>query len=241
MARASDATRLQQVLRLTSHPIAIGFLAIPPPGVSRIASPAAAGCGYWSEASSGRAFFTTAEDHHGCPVGAYTHGIAMPPNRAAEFDGTIGTMLSLEYLKSEELPLIPRRTEPANVIAYAPLAEASFEPDVILVRGTARQIMLLSEAARSAGCFSEGATMGRPACAMVAATQSQGSGLTSLGCIGNRVYTGLRDDELYFALPATKLDEVLSKVERIVSANETLEQYHRQKFAAAQSAQGINA
>ena len=43
----------------------------------------------------------------------------------------------------------------------------TFDPDVVVFRGNARQIMLLSEAARAAGVFEEATTMGRPACAIL--------------------------------------------------------------------------
>jgi len=51
----------------------------------------------------------------------------------------------------QEVAGIPRREEPFGVVLYAPLADAEFEPDVVLVCGNARQLMLLAEAAHSAG------------------------------------------------------------------------------------------
>lgn len=53
------------------------------------------------------------------------------------------------------------------------------------------------------------------------------------GCIGNRVYTGLRDDELYFSIPVAQLDAVLAKLETITNANKELEVFHRNRRAAA--------
>ena len=69
---------------------------------------------------------------------------------------------------------MPRRTEPFGVAVYAPLAEAPVDPDVVLVRGDARQIMLVAEAARAAGIGHDGAAMGRPACAMIPAGHEHG-------------------------------------------------------------------
>ena len=54
-------------------------------------------------------------------------------------------------------------------------------------------------------------------------------GVTNLGCIGNRVYTELPDDELYFVLPAIHVDAVLNKLETIVTANIELEKFHRNR------------
>ena len=51
--------------------------------------------------------------------------------------------------------------------------------------------------------------------------------VTSAGCIGNRVYTGIGDGELYAALPGRALELVAQELQTIASANQTLEQYHR--------------
>lgn len=50
---------------------------------------------------------------------------------------------------------------------------------------------------------------------------------TSAGCIGNRVYTGLGDDELYSAVPGPALEKVAEALQTIVSANLALADYHR--------------
>jgi uncharacterized protein (DUF169 family) len=165
-------------------------------------------------------------------VGAFTHGVALPPAKAQELESLVGTMIQLQYLRSEEVPQIPHRTQPLQVVAYAPLEQAAFAPDVVIFRGNARQIMVLSEAARAAEVFEAGAAMGRPACAMVPHAIDAGVGMASLGCIGNRVYTGLRDDELYLAVPAQALERVMERLAPTVAANVELEQFHRSRAAA---------
>jgi uncharacterized protein (DUF169 family) len=140
----------------------------------------------------------------------------------------------LKYLASGEVASIPRRDRPMEVAAYAPLGRAAFNPDVVIFRGNARQIMLISEAARSAGVFGSGAAMGRPACAVVPQAQSGDGGIASLGCIGNRIYTSLGDDELYFAVPGAVVQETLEHLGAILTANAALEAFHRQRMAALQ-------
>jgi uncharacterized protein (DUF169 family) len=51
--------------------------------------------------------------------------------------------------------------------------------------------------------------------------------VASSGCIGNRVYTGIGDDELYVAVPGRDLERVAAEVETIVAANSKLADYHR--------------
>ncbi len=46
--------------------------------------------------------------------------------------------------------------------------------------------------------------------------------VTSLGCIGNRVYTGLSEDDLYVAIPGADLPDVADALEVITSANAEL-------------------
>ena len=87
--------------------------------------------------------------------------------------------------------------------------------------------MLAAEAARASGVGHDGATLGRPACAMIPEAMHAARGNTSLGCIGNRVYTGLGDDELYFTVPGRNLDEFVSRLEAIHRANAELETYHQ--------------
>ena len=92
--------------------------------------------------------------------------------------------------------------------------------------------MLLSEAARTAGAFESATTMGRPACAMLPhAMDTSGS----VGCIGNRVYTGLGDDEPYLSVPGSALDATLEKLDTILNANIELEKFHRQRAATLAS------
>jgi len=219
-------------LNLNRPPVAVAFLAAPPPGLGRIERPMPAGCSYWKHASEGNAFYTTGADHENCAVGAFTHGVTLSPAKAKELEGLIGTMVQLQYLRSEEVPGIPHRESPMQVVAYAPLAQASFDPDVVIFRGNARQIMLVSEAARAAGIFEAAAAMGRPACAMIPQATSSSSGVASVGCIGNRVYTGLGDDEMYFAVPGKALPRVLEQIEVMLNANAALESFHRERAAA---------
>jgi uncharacterized protein (DUF169 family) len=219
-------------LNLDRPPVAVGFMAAPPAGLERIEKPLPAGCSYWKAASEGRAFYTTAADHENCAVGAFTHGVALSPEKAAELESLIGTMVELRYLRKDEVAGIPHRTTPMQVAAYAPLPDASFDPDVVIFRGNARQVMLISEAARAAGVFDSAAAMGRPACAMIPQAAGAGAGVASVGCIGNRVYTELGDDELYFAVPGGALLRVLEQLDVMLAANAALEAFHKQRAAA---------
>lgn len=224
------AEQLIDLLKLRAAPVALTFRADPPPNVPRVAAAGPSGCTYWKYAAEGQTFYTEAPDHTNCPIGAYTHGVDLTPEWVRDLEQVVGTMVQLGYLRREEVASIPRRPDGFKVAVYAPLADAAGEPDVVLVRGNAKQMMLLAEAAQAAGAGPAG-MMGRPTCAAVPEALRTQQGVASLGCIGNRVYTGLADDELYFALPGSRLAAVAEKLAALVHANQELEKYHRAKLS----------
>ena len=51
--------------------------------------------------------------------------------------------------------------------------------------------------------------------------------VASVGCIGNRVYTEVGEDELYVAVPGKDLPRIAEEAQTIVAANAKLSDYHR--------------
>jgi uncharacterized protein (DUF169 family) len=235
MDLAEQSRALVGHLGLRTPPVAVAFREEAPDGMPRMSAPEAAGCGYWRAAAEGHAFATVASDHYGCPVGAHTHGVALPVEKQRELQALIGTMVGLEYLKMEEVPSIPHRTSPFGAALYAPLEKATFAPEVVLVRGRARQLMLLAEAAQSAGIVGEHPALGRPTCAVIPQALQSGRTAVSFGCIGNRVYTGAADDEAYFAIPGDKLEALLDRLDAVARANRELEAFHRGRLKEPES------
>ncbi|MFQ5962014.1 MAG: DUF169 domain-containing protein [Candidatus Methylomirabilales bacterium] len=228
----AQGTQLQSLLDLRSPPVALAFRSAPPPDVQRISEPGPAGCSYWKLAADGQIFFTEASDHYTCPIGAHTHGVELPGEVARELQGLVETMVGLEYVQMEEVPRIPRRRTAFDVAIYAPLTATPVDPDVVLVRGNPKQMMLIAEAVRAARISDDMAAKLRPTCAIVPEAVEAGHANLSLGCIGNRVYTGLGDDEVYCALPASKVAAVVQKLETIIAANRELEMFHYQRKSA---------
>lgn len=216
-----------------AEPVAVTFHDTPPEGVERIGAAAPAGCSYWKVAAEGGSFYTDASDHFNCPIGAYTHGAEITPAVQKELETMVGTMVGLEYIRMDEVPGIPRRRQSLRFVAYAPLSRHAGTPDVVILRGNARQMMLLAEAAVASGLMSPLPVMGRPACAAVPAALESRMAVTSLGCIGNRVYTGLPDGEFYFAVPGVSMGALLERAGSIAAANRELEQFHLGRCANA--------
>jgi uncharacterized protein (DUF169 family) len=224
---------LTSLLQLSSPVVAIAFTDTPPAGLKRVATSGPAGCDYWQRAASGEAFYTLPDDHKNCPIGAHTHHVELSDKEQQELMGMVETMVGLSYIRMEEVPAIPRRATPLSVAAYAPLASATFPPDVLLVRGNARQLMLLTEAAQLAGIAGTQPAMGRPTCAVLPAAISSQTAAASFGCVGNRVYTGANENEAYMAIPAAHLGAITDSLRTVLHANEALEQFHRERAARA--------
>ena len=218
--------QLQDALALPRPPVAITFRARPPENVSKFTGSEPSGCSFWRLAAQGRSFYTVSADHYNCPVGSYTHNIPLPQERAQELDQTLAFMIGIGYFRMEEVPGIPRLPKTPGVVIYAPLGETPLDPDVVLFAGRPGRVMLLQEAAQRAGVGLQAPLLGRPTCMALPAALAHGV-VASTGCIGNRVYTGVGEDELYVVVPGKDLARVADEVQTIAAANAQLSEYHR--------------
>ena len=219
----------QQILKVIKtgvRPVAVTFLDAEPAGVKKFEGTQPSGCSFWRLAAEGRTFYTIPENHSNCAVGAYTHNIALSPEREKETEQTLKMMFDLGYVKPEEVPQIPRLAKAPKAIVYSPLADAPVDPDVVLFALRPAAAMLLQEAAGRAGVGVGAPSLGRPTCMALPATLQYGA-IASLGCIGNRVYTGLDDDEMYVVLRGKDLASVAEALRVISGANAALRDYAR--------------
>ena len=143
-----------------------------------------------------------------------------------ELGQTLSLMTGMGYVTMEEVPGIPRLPHPPGAVVYAPLGDTPVAPDVVLFAGRPGPLMLLLEAGLRAGIGSQVPLFGRPTCLALPAALAQGV-VASAGCIGNRVYTDLGEDELYVAVPGRDLTKLTEAVQTITVANATLSEYHR--------------
>lgn len=226
--------RLTTALQLTRRPVAVAFRDRAPAGIARLAGAQPSGCSFWRLAASGQTFYTEPEDHYNCAIGSYTHNIPLPKEREQELPQTLSLMNEIGYIRMEEVPGVAQLPKTPAVTLYAPLSEATFEPDVIVLVGQPGRLMLLHEAALRASRNVQ-PLLGRPTCMAIPA--SLGGGLaSSFGCIGNRVYTEMGDDEFYTVMSGTDAAVIAEQLATIVAANVTLEQYHRERRATLATA-----
>ena len=217
--------KLVAVLGLQRRPVAITFCDEIPAGVPAFTGTVPSGCSFWSLASERGVFYTVPSDHYNCPIGSHTHHIALPEGRAQELPDTLNLMAEIGYVRMEEVPMIPTMPKQAAAVVYAPLSEAPLPPDAVILSGRPGKMMLLTEAAIRAGIPTGLPLLARPTCMAIPAALQTGM-VTSTGCIGNRVYTGLGEDDLYVVVPGAAIDDLANALDTVASANAKLAEYH---------------
>lgn len=221
-------SQLTEVLGLTRRPVAVS--SSQQPGIPKFSGSVPAGCSFWRLAAEGRSFYTEAGDHYNCAIGCYTHNIPLPPEREAELPATINFMTSIGYIRPEDIPGIARLTNSPGYMSYAPLADATFTPEVVILVGKPGKLMLLQEAAARAGVQTQASLLARPTCMAIPAALAGGATASS-GCVGNRIYTDLADDQIYMMVPGADLEKIAAELDTILDANAKLTDYHRGRKA----------
>jgi uncharacterized protein (DUF169 family) len=222
--------RFTERLSLRRRPVSVTILDCEPAGIPKFAGTEPSGCSFWRLAADGKSFYTVPSDHFNCPVGSYTHRIDLPEQRKNELNETLSLMFSVEYLKPEDVAKVPQLPKTPTAVVYAPLGDSPIDPSVVLFACRPRAAMLLQEAASRANAASPLPILGRPTCMAIPAAMSMGT-TASLGCIGNRVYTGIEEDDLYVAVPGNQLAAVDRALATIVAANSAIENYARSRRA----------
>lgn len=222
------ATNLRDALALNAAPLAITFSDARPDGVASFDEPmpepmpdgrtgrVPAGCVFWMEGADAT-FSTVAEDHGNCSVGSMTHGFQTLDEVAGNTD--VAALLESGWVTMDAVPQIPVVTEKPGAITYGPLADTPIDPDVVLLRVNAKQLMVLSDALPALRIE------GKPQCHIVAVAKEQGEIAASVGCALSRVRTGMSANEMTCAIPASKLAEVLDKVQKNAVADTAVARY----------------
>ncbi|MBZ5577396.1 MAG: DUF169 domain-containing protein [Acidobacteriia bacterium] len=216
--------QIQQMLGSTRRPVAVAYLDAAPAGVAKFEGSEPSSCSFWRLAANGRAFYTVPADHFNCPVGGYTHN-TLTPERMPELTQVLNLMTGIGYIRMEEIPGVFQLPVGPKAVVYAPLGDTPVPPSAVLASGRPGRVMMLAEAANRAGAMSSLPLLGRPTCMALPAAIAQGA-VTSAGCIGNRVYTDIGEDELYVVLRGTDLERIAAEIATIQSANQTLTAYH---------------
>ena len=219
---------LTSILHLTEPPIGITFSDEAPPGVPAFDDPmpeptpdgrtgrVPAGCVFWMKAID-RTFVTAPEDHGNCSVGSLTHGLVGLEEAAGRAD--VHALVASGWVTEDVLSQIPTVSTRPGFITYGPLSEAAAEPDVVLLRVSPKQLMMISDA------LPDLHGGGKPQCHIVALAKEHGQVAASVGCMLSRTRTGMSPDEMTCALPAARLQEVLQKLGAAAEADAAVASY----------------
>jgi uncharacterized protein (DUF169 family) len=220
---------LSATLGLRRRPVALIFRDSIPSGIAGSERVEPSGCSYWKNAAGGMTFYTVPGDHCNCALGSHTHDYAVAPERAGELDQALSRMTSCGYVKMEEIPSIPRLKEAPTAIVYAPLGATPSDPDLVIVVTRLMQVMILQEAALRAGVGLQMPPLGQPTCMSLPVALDRGM-IACAGCLGNRVYAGLADDELYVLLPGRTLQTITKEAREVAESNSRLTDYYRARL-----------
>lgn len=230
-------TSVRDLLGLRAAPVAVAYLDAAPEGVPAWdGGTTPSGCTFWKHAQEAT-FYTLPSAHHECAVGAYTHHIDLPPERADELMQTVSLMVGHQYIHPDEVAGIPRLERSPGVVAYGPADEAlPFPAHAVLVVAQPQQAMLLNEALLRAGAAgAPGNVLGRPACGVLPLSVNTDAAATSYGCTGSRMYAEVGDDEILVSVPGHRWQAVTEALASIVEANRAMGAYyaqHRQDVAS---------
>jgi uncharacterized protein (DUF169 family) len=176
----------------------------------------AASCVFWIEAARG-VFATQAADHGNCSVGSLTHGFKTVAEIADNAD--VAALCETGWVTAEAVAKIATvREKPASVV-YGPLRDIPVEPSVILLRLNGKQQMLLHDA--WPGLRFEG----KPQCHIIAIAKERSEIAISVGCMLSRVRTGMSNNEVTCAIPASRVTALVERLRAARAADTAVAAY----------------
>ncbi|MFL5039862.1 MAG: DUF169 domain-containing protein [Xanthobacteraceae bacterium] len=206
---------LQELLGLAVPPVAVAFTDGIAAGVRRIerAKPpatadgrtgaVAASCVFWMEGAR-EVFATLAEDHGNCSVGSLTHGFKTMDDVAHNAD--VAALLETGWVTPEAVAKIAVVREKPTSIVYGPLRDMPLEPSVVLLRLNGKQQMLLHDA------WPDLRFEGKPQCHIIPIAKERGEIAVSVGCMLSRVRTGMSNNEVTCAIPASCVARLIERL-----------------------------
>lgn len=214
------ANVFEENIKLTCSPVAIKLLKSEdevPEGIERIGEKIRH-CEMVRKASYGDTFYSTIDEHL-CQGGAGAIGLReMPPKVASgEHYFNLGRFKTPEIAKSttDALSVI---SEPQWGIAYAPLNEANFEPDVVIIISEPITAMKIAQTI----VYNNGEKV-RPNFAGIqslcgdalANPYLEKSVNITMGCDGSRKAADIKDNELAIGISKDRLEEVIESLKAI--------------------------
>jgi uncharacterized protein (DUF169 family) len=219
---------LKELLGLAVPPVAIAFISHVPAGIARIertmppatadgrTGAAAASCVFWIDGTRG-VFTTLAEDHGNCSVGSLTHGFKNMEEIAGNAD--VAALCETGWVTPEAVTKIAVVREKPTSVVYGPLRDMTVEPSVILLRLNGKQQMLFHDA--WPGLRFEG----KPQCHIIPIAKESDEIAMSVGCMLSRVRTGMSNNEVTCAIPASRVFQLIERLRAARAADNAVAAY----------------
>jgi uncharacterized protein (DUF169 family) len=170
----------------------------------------------------GGIFYAPSEKHQ-CNGGAWALGLReiTPTLQSGEFYFKLGKFESMAACR-RTMDRIPHlRTGETYATVYAPLEKTPFDPDVILLVTTPRNMLKLAQASifRLGGRIAPAMAGIQSVCSdATAQPYLTGSPNFSLGCDGSRRFSGIADDEMVMGFPGELLPEIGEAIQVVTTA-----------------------
>jgi len=213
---------LKEILGLKTSPVAVGLAADEsdiPQGMDKIDKSTRHCQMVDNVRRTGSAFYTTLDDHQ-CKGGAAVMGMSEMGEKLknGEFYFHLNHFGNLEAAR-KTMEKVPHVT-PFSVksIMYAPLEEATFMPDIIVIVTNPRHVMELSQALlyTSGGRIVSSFAGKQSLCGDgVALPYTTGEVSVTVGCSGSRKYTQIQDEELIISIPVEMLPELVKAADKM--------------------------
>jgi uncharacterized protein (DUF169 family) len=158
---------------------------------------------FWMHATE-RAFATVADDHGNCSVGSVTHGFSTLSEVGDYSD--VAALLQSGWVDEAAVIGIPSVAPKPAAVVYAPLREAPVAADIVFLRLTGKQVMLLHDAWPTLGFE------GKPQCHIIPLAMQRGEIAVSSGCMLSRVRTGMSNNEMTCAIPASLVPDLVERL-----------------------------
>ena len=222
---ASDNSRYSEIIKeklgLEREPVAVKFVKTEediPQGIEKVAKKARH-CEFVTQAAAGDIFYASAQEQ-ACKGGSSAMGLLepRPPKvESGEFYYGLGRFDSVETSK-KVVDSLPKVDEENFALLYAPLKDADFVPDTLIIIANpiagmkTAQAIVYNTGERAQANFAGIQSLCADA---VAGTYTTGKPNATFGCDGSRGYAGIKDDEIIYALAKDNIEPFISAFENL--------------------------
>lgn len=212
---------LKEILGLKWSPVAVKLVKpdepineIPPKSPKRLRY-----CQLLMEAKRGKSATLTSENI-ACPAAAAALGLMPLPEKisSGKMLKTLGLFESEEAAATTMAQMSRMKLGDVKAIAAAPLENATFRPDVVIIEDKPEKIMWINLAAihETGGRLSFSSAVFQACCVDVTVIPYLTKNVNvSLGCYGCRDATDIADDECLVGIPMEKLDEIITSLKAL--------------------------